>query len=160
MKIALVGYGQMGHMIEQCAKKNGHEVVATIDPIASDASVKISQNDSNALVSAVKESGAEGVIEFSHPSVVMQNIKALLPLKLPLVVGTTGWKDKEAEVSQLALECGGTIMRSANFSVGVNLFYKIVQSFFNAKTTSIILCVLVCFSLEFHTIYRVCFILL
>ena len=127
MKIALVGYGQMGHMIEQCAKKFGHEVVATIDPIAADASVKIPQNDPNALVSAVKESGAEGVIEFSHPSVVMQNIKALLPLKLPLVVGTTGWKDKEAEVSQLALECGGTLMRSANFSVGVNLFYKIVQ---------------------------------
>ena len=50
----------MGHMIEQNEKKNGHEVVATIDPNASDASIKISQNDSNALVSAVKESGAEG----------------------------------------------------------------------------------------------------
>lgn len=127
MKIALVGYGQMGHMIEQCAKKFGHEVVATIDPIASDASVKIPSGDMTALVQAVKDSGAEGVIEFSHPSVVMENIKALLPLQLPLVVGTTGWKDKEAEVAGLASECGGTIMRSANFSVGVNLFYKVVQ---------------------------------
>ena len=47
MKIALVGYGQMGHMIEQCAKKFGHEVVATIDPIAADASVKIPQSVTN-----------------------------------------------------------------------------------------------------------------
>lgn len=127
MKIALVGYGQMGHMIEQCAKKIGHQIVATIDPVASDATNKIPTGNAEALVKVVIDSGAEGIIEFSHPLAVMDNIKALLPLKLPLVVGTTGWKDYEAEVAKIAASTGGTIMRSANFSVGVNMFYRIVE---------------------------------
>lgn len=127
MKIALVGYGKMGHMIEQCAKRAGHEVVATIDVLAEDASVKVPAGDGEAVARAVKSSGAEGIIEFSHPSAVMGNIKALLPLGIPLVVGTTGWNDKKAEVSELASSTGGTIMTSANFSIGVNMFYKIVE---------------------------------
>ena len=127
MKIALVGYGKMGHMIEMCAKKAGHEVVATIDVMAEDATNKIPAGDAEALKRAVKSSGAEGVIEFSHPSAVMDNIKALLPLGLPIVVGTTGWNDKHEEVNKLAADCGGVIMTSANFSIGVNMFYKIVE---------------------------------
>ena len=62
MKIALVGYGKMGHMIEQCALRAGHEVVVTIDSFAKDASCLIPQNDSSALCRAVKSSGAEGII--------------------------------------------------------------------------------------------------
>lgn len=127
MKIALVGYGKMGHMLEQAAVSQGHAVVATIDPFAEDAKYKVAPGDTQAIVDAVKESGAEGIIEFTHPASVMGNIKALLPTKLPLVVGTTGWNDKHEEVAKLAAECGGTIMTSANFSIGVNLFYKIVE---------------------------------
>lgn len=126
MKIALVGYGKMGHMIADCAKSLGHEVVATVDVIAEDASVKVASGDYNAVARAVKSSGAEGVIEFSHPTAVMGNIKALLPLGLPVVVGTTGWNDKMDEVDKLAAECGGIIMTSSNFSIGVNMLYKIV----------------------------------
>ncbi len=127
MKIALVGYGKMGHMIEQAAKRAGHEVVATIDVAAEDASVKIAAGDGEAVVRAVKSSGADGIIEFSHPTAVMGNIKALLPLGLPIVVGTTGWNDKKDEVAELAKNVGGAIMTSANFSIGVNMFYKIVE---------------------------------
>lgn len=127
MKIALVGYGKMGHMIEQCAKKNGHEIVATIDPFASDASCKVASGDENTIVRAVKSSGAEGIIEFTNPSSVIANIKALLPLGLPLVVGTTGWNDKHEEIAALAKQVGGTIMTAGNFSIGVNMFYKIVE---------------------------------
>lgn len=127
MKIALVGYGKMGHMIEQCAKKAGHEVVATIDVIAEDATYKVPAGDGAAVARAVKSSGAEGIIEFSHPTAVMGNIEALLPLGLPLVVGTTGWNNKFDEVAKMAANCGGTIMTSANFSIGVNMFYKIVE---------------------------------
>lgn len=126
MKIALVGYGKMGHMIEECAKSLGHEIVATIDIIADDASCKVPANDGDAIVRAVKSSAAEGVIEFSHPTSVMGNIKALLPLGLPIVVGTTGWNDKMDEVNKMAGECGGIIMTSSNFSIGVNMLYKIV----------------------------------
>lgn len=127
MNIALVGYGKMGHMLEQTALSLGHTIVATVDPFAADASCKIAAGDSKAMAAAVKESGAEGVIEFTSPASVIQNIEALLPLKLPLVVGSTGWKEKEADIASLASSCGGTIMRSANFSIGVNLFYKIVE---------------------------------
>lgn len=127
MKIALVGYGKMGHMIEQCAKKNGHEIVVTVDNFAEDASCKIATGDTDAIVRAVKSSGAEGIIEFTNPSCVIENIKALLPLGLPLVVGTTGWNDKHEEIAEFANEVGGTIMTAGNFSIGVNMFYKIVE---------------------------------
>lgn len=127
MKIALVGYGKMGHMLESTALSFGNEVVTTIDVIAKDAKVNVASGDYGAVAKAVIESGAEGVIEFTHPSSVMGNINALLPTKLPIVVGTTGWNDKQAEVAELAAKCGGTIMTSANFSIGVNLFYKIVE---------------------------------
>ena len=127
MKIALVGYGKMGHMVEQCAKRAGHEVCVTIDTVSEDAKVKIASGDTEALTRAVKSSGAEGIIEFSHPSVVIQNIKALLPLGLPLIVGTTGWNDKHEEIAKYASEVGGTIMTAGNFSIGVNMFYKIVE---------------------------------
>ena len=127
MKIALVGYGKMGHMIENCAKRAGHEVVATIDTFAEDAGVKIATGDSEALARAIKSSGAEGIIEFTHPTAVIANVKALLPLGLPLVVGTTGWNDKHEEIAAYAKEVGGTLMTAGNFSIGVNMFYKIVE---------------------------------
>lgn len=127
MKIALVGYGKMGHMIESCAKSLGHEVVATIDVMAEDASVIVKSGDVKAVADAVKNSGADGVIEFSHPSAVMGNLKALIPLRIPVVVGTTGWGDKEEEIEDLCKSTGGTVMRSSNFSIGVNMFYKIVE---------------------------------
>ena len=127
MKIALVGYGKMGHMVESCAKSLGHDIVSTIDVSSEDATVRISPGDEKSLYSAVKSSGADGVIEFSHPSSVMGNIKALLPLRLPIVVGTTGWSDRIQEVRKLALESGGTIVASANFSIGVNMLYRIVE---------------------------------
>lgn len=127
MKIALVGYGKMGHMIAECAKTLGHEVVATVDVVSEDATVKVSVGDYDAVARAVKSSGAEGVIEFSHPTAVMGNIKALLPLGLPIVVGTTGWNDKHAEVDALAAKCGGIIMTSSNFSIGVNMLLKIID---------------------------------
>ena len=126
MNIALVGYGQMGHMIHACAEKAGHKVVLTADVMASDASFIIPSEDSTlakkSLAEAIKNSGAEGIIEFSHPSAVVNNIVTLLPLKLPMVVGTTGWKDKEAEVASYAASCGGNPLSSGNFSVGVNMF--------------------------------------
>lgn len=127
MKIALVGYGKMGHMLEQTAKRFGHDVVATVDVVAPDATVLVPAGDGKALAQAVQRSGAEGVIEFSHPSAVMQNIEALLPLSLPVVVGTTGWNSRMQEVAALAAQTGGTIMHSANFSIGVNMFYRIVE---------------------------------
>ncbi len=127
MKIALVGYGKMGHMIEQTAINAGHAVVTTIDAFADDAKLKIKPGDTASMIEEIKKSGAEGVIEFTHPTSVIENIKAILPTGLPLVVGTTGWNDKKDDIKKLAEQCGGTIMTTANFSIGVNVFYKIVE---------------------------------
>ena len=126
MKIALVGYGKMGLMLRNAAESCGHEVVVTIDVANKAADVIVPVGDGKAVAEAVKNSGAEGVIEFTHPTAVMENIKNLLPLGIPLVVGTTGWNDKFAEVEALAKECNGVILAGGNFSVGVNLLYKII----------------------------------
>lgn len=127
MKIALVGYGKMGHMIESCAKSKGHEVVATVDILAKNATNLVKAGDYDAVAEAVKNSGAEGVIEFTHPSSVIGNLKALIPLGLPLVCGTTGWAKSEGEIEKLCASANCTLMRSSNFSIGVNMFYKIVE---------------------------------
>lgn len=127
MKIALVGYGKMGHMIETCAREMGHEIVCTIDVAAKDATNLVKAGDGDAVTQAVKASGAEGVIEFSHPTAVLGNLKALIPLGLPVVCGTTGWAKSEAEIENLCASTNGICMRSSNFSIGVNMFYKIVE---------------------------------
>lgn len=125
MKIAIVGYGKMGHKVRAAAESLGHCAAVTVDTIAPDADVRCT--DGLSLAEAVKASGAEGVIEFSHPSAVMGNLRALVPLKLPIVAGTTGWASGEAEIAALCAKCGGVVMRSSNFSIGVNMFYRIVQ---------------------------------
>jgi 4-hydroxy-tetrahydrodipicolinate reductase len=124
MRIALVGYGKMGHMIAAAAKARGHQVVCTVDLFAEDASC-VTQ-DPAVMVEAIVSSKAEGIIEFSHPASVMGNIRAILPTRIPLVVGTTGWKDNLAEVTELVELNKTTLFHAANYSVGVNLFYKIV----------------------------------
>lgn len=125
MKIALVGYGRMGHIIEETAMNAEHDVVATIDTAAPDASVRVESAEEAAK--AVFASGADGIIEFTSPGAVVGNLRALLPLRIPLVVGTTGWDSFRGEIASLAASCGGTVMTSANFSIGVNMFYKIVE---------------------------------
>lgn len=125
MKIALVGYGKMGHMIEAAAVQCGHDVVCTVDLFADDASCITS--DTAVMVKAVKDSGAEGIIEFSHPASVMQNISALVPARVPMVVGTTGWKDNLPSITEQVGLNKTALLHAANFSVGVNLFYKIVE---------------------------------
>lgn len=127
MKIALVGYGKMGHMIEQCAKTMGHEIAAAVDICAKDATDIVAAGDYQAVAKAVEKSGADGVIEFSHPSSVVGNLSALIPLGIPVVVGTTGWLEREAEIDALCKKTSGVALRSSNFSIGVNMFYKIVE---------------------------------
>jgi len=124
MKLALIGYGKMGHMIAAAAAARGHTVVCSVDPFAQDATCRTS--DARVMVDAIVTSGAEGVIDFSHPSSVFSNMQAVIPTAIPLVVGTTGWQDRLAEVRDQVSSCKSSLLYSANFSVGVNLFYKLV----------------------------------
>ncbi len=124
MRIALVGYGKMGHMIAKACETRGHTVACTVDLFAQDASCITS--DHAEMARSVLGSGAEAVIEFSHPASALGNIRALVPTGIPLVVGTTGWKDSLPEVASLVEREGSRLLHAANFSVGVNLFYRIV----------------------------------
>ncbi len=124
MKIALIGYGKMGHMIAKAAVLRGHEIVCTVDPFAPDATCVTSDNA--VMLKAIKDSLAEGAIDFSHPSSVFSNMNSLIPTGLPLVVGTTGWLDKVADIRLAVESAGSSLLYSANFSVGVNIFYQMV----------------------------------
>ncbi|MDX2470138.1 MAG: 4-hydroxy-tetrahydrodipicolinate reductase [SAR324 cluster bacterium] len=118
MKVALVGYGQMGKMIEACAIKRGDEVVARIDPYG-DADFK------DITAEAVKD--AEVVICFTQPNVALENISKILALNKPLVMGTTGWTEQLEEVRSQVDQAGVGMVYSSNFSLGVNLFFRMVK---------------------------------
>lgn len=127
MNIVIVGYGKMGRLIKSVAEQKNHTVTASVDVAAADATVRVAPGDAEAVARAVKSAKADGIVEFSSPSAVVANIKALLPLGIPLVVGTTGWDDALPEITALAKNCGGVLLHASNFSIGVNMFYKIVE---------------------------------
>jgi 4-hydroxy-tetrahydrodipicolinate reductase len=120
MNLALVGYGKMGKMIEACAVARGHTLVCRVDPFAPDA-------DAKTIADAALEN-ADVVIEFTRPDSAMENIQQLLERGLPTVVGTTGWHDKLDYVSGLVAQKAGSLLWSSNFSLGVNLFYRVAQA--------------------------------
>ena len=109
MKIALVGYGKMGKIIDEIAVSRGHEVVAKLD----------------ATPTAELLNGADVAIEFSQPEAAFNNIKICLENKIPVVCGTTGWLEKKPEIEKIALENGTGFIYGSNFSLGVNLFFAL-----------------------------------
>jgi 4-hydroxy-tetrahydrodipicolinate reductase len=113
MKIALIGYGKMGREIEKMAMDRGHEIV-----------LKISADN---LSDLTKEnlSKADVAIEFSTPHTVVDNIKRCAEINLPIVVGTTAWYNEFEQVKTIIAEKDSALFYSTNFSIGVNLFFKI-----------------------------------
>lgn len=114
MKIALVGYGKMGHMIEQIALQRGHEIVSIIDID------NVQDFESDAFRSA------EAVIEFTAPSAAYSNVMRCFAAGRKVVSGSTGWlADHEEEIKRLCREEGKTLLWSSNFSLGVAIFSAI-----------------------------------
>jgi len=113
MKIALLGYGKMGKIIEKIATDRKHEIVLIID------------HDNLHDLTAENLQKADVAIEFSTPATVLSNIGHCFKAGLPVVVGTTGWYDQLALVKQQCEENNGTIIYGSNFSVGVNIFFHI-----------------------------------
>ncbi len=109
MRIALVGYGKMGKIIDEIATKRGHEVVARL-------------NESPTFENL---SNPDVVIEFSNPEVAFNNIKTCLENKIPVICGTTGWLTQKPEIEQIALANDSAFMYGSNFSLGVNLFFEL-----------------------------------
>ena len=111
MKIALIGYGKMGHMIEQIALERGHEIVSIIDVD------NIEDFDSPAFASA------DVAIEFTDPTAAFANYQRAFAHNVKVVSGSTGWmQDHKAEVERMCTEGGQTLFWASNFSIGVAIF--------------------------------------
>jgi 4-hydroxy-tetrahydrodipicolinate reductase len=119
MKIAITGYGKMGRITEKLAVENGHEVVSTIDP--SVGSAKFKELNEESL------HGADVSIDFTVPAIVLENIDFYIKYGINAVIGTTGWYEYLAEVKEKVEESEIGLIWSGNFSIGVNLFFRIIK---------------------------------
>lgn len=113
MNIALFGYGKMGKEIERLAIQRKHNIVLTVE------------EDNYDLLTANDLSKADVAIEFSTPGSVVENITTCLNANLPIVVGTTGWHDQLDKIKKLTKQKKGSLFYATNFSLGVNLFFKL-----------------------------------
>nr|NQU93175.1 4-hydroxy-tetrahydrodipicolinate reductase [Bacteroidota bacterium] len=113
MKIALLGYGKMGRTIHKVAGDKGHEVVAIID------------NENDWLEKTDELCQADVAIEFSLPDAAPQNIARCFDVNLPVACGTTGWETHVEYLKQRCQKENQSIITASNFSMGVNIFYRI-----------------------------------
>lgn len=109
MKIALLGYGKMGKVIERIALERGHEIV-------------LKKDESNTYDGL---ENADVAIDFSVPMVAVENITEAFNQNLPVICGTTGWLERYDEVVKLCQEKNGAFLYGSNFSLGVNLFFEL-----------------------------------
>jgi 4-hydroxy-tetrahydrodipicolinate reductase len=112
MKIALIGYGKMGHEIERIALERGHQIVSTIDI----------NNPEN--FQSEKFRSAEVAIEFTRPETALENYHKCFATNIPVVSGTTGWLEHMDEI-KAACKKGQTFFYASNFSLGANLFFTL-----------------------------------
>ena len=117
-KLALVGYGRMGRLVEQLAPTHGFEVALRLDEF---------NNQAGAGLTAENFSGIDAAIDFSIPEVVADNAVRIAELGIPLAIGTTGWQDEIDRVREAVERHRSGLVYGANFSVGVNAFYRVVQ---------------------------------
>ena len=115
MKIALVGYGKMGKIIDEIATQRNHEIVARLNESPTSGNLN----------------NADVVIEFSNPEVAFNNIKTCLENNIPVICGTTGWLDQKPEIEKIAAENNTAFLYGSNFSLGVNLFFALNEKLAN-----------------------------
>lgn len=113
MNIALLGYGRMGHEIEQAAAQRGHNVILRID------------RDNEADFTAAGAAGAEVAIEFTGPDSAVAMIRKALSFGLPVVSGSTGWSGEYDKIAAYCREINGSFIHSSNFSIGVNILFRL-----------------------------------
>ena len=119
MKIAVIGYGKMGHEVENVAKAKGINV-ATID-----------SNEDSANFKEINEESMKDVdvcVDFTHPDSVIGNVEKISKLKKSIVIGTTGWYDKLNYVKKIIEQSNIGFIYASNFSIGVNMFFKIIEN--------------------------------
>jgi 4-hydroxy-tetrahydrodipicolinate reductase len=118
MKLALIGFGAMGQLVAAEARKSGDEAVPVLT--SKDGALPVEQLSE-------KLRGHDVAVDFSVGEAVLKNIEACARAKVCLVEGTTGWKQHESSARQIMTEYSGAMVYGANFSIGVNLFYRIAK---------------------------------
>ena len=113
MRVAIIGYGKMGHEIEQVLLERGHSVALIID-----------QDNAHDL-RAEKLAGVDVAIEFTTPATAYTNVRTCIECGTPVVSGTTGWHDRLAELQALCRERGSSMIWSSNYSLGVNITFRL-----------------------------------
>ena len=113
MKIALIGYGKMGRIIEKIALQRGHTIVSTIDI----------DNQEDFFSEAFRS--ADVAIEFSTPTVAFDNYQKCFAAGIPVVSGSTGWTHRLGEIKKQCEDEGKTFFYASNFSIGVNIFFSV-----------------------------------
>jgi len=111
MKIALIGYGKMGHEVEKAARARQHDIVVTID----------NPKEWEERLDLLKQ--AEVAIDFSQPDQVVGNIHRCFDLHIPIVVGTTAWQDHFEEIKARCMAEGQSLFTAPNFSIGMNIMF-------------------------------------
>ncbi|HWB31197.1 MAG TPA: 4-hydroxy-tetrahydrodipicolinate reductase [Vicinamibacterales bacterium] len=115
MRILLIGHGRMGKLVEQLAREHGCEVAA------------IAEVD-RPVAAALEQAGAVDVaIDFSQPAAVAGNLPVLAARGVSVVIGTTGWQDREREMREVASQAGIGVLAAANFSLGMHVFAVVVE---------------------------------
>jgi len=119
MNLALLGYGKMGKTIATLAPQRGFEVRLVMD---------VDVNAQGQGITPQKFQGIDVCIEFTTPDAVFENIRRVAGLGVNLVVGTTGWHNRLEEVRKIIESAGVGMVYSSNFSIGVNLFYRLARA--------------------------------
>lgn len=113
MNILILGYGKMGKIISEIAETRGHTIAAKINI---DNRHELDQLDPKAI---------DAAIEFSQPEAAIENIKWAIERGIPVISGTTGWISKKPEINRYTLEKNGAFFYASNYSIGVNVFFKV-----------------------------------
>ncbi|MBX2815464.1 MAG: 4-hydroxy-tetrahydrodipicolinate reductase [Saprospiraceae bacterium] len=113
MRIALLGYGKMGKIIDRKASEKGHEVVLRVDLNGPDS------------LDDIHADQVDVAIEFTNPEIAPIHIAHCIEGGIPIVVGSTGWYDQYEALSQLCLDRQASLFTATNFSIGVNIFFAV-----------------------------------
>lgn len=118
LNLALLGHGKMGSAVARIAPGRGFDLRLILE---------IDSNRNGVGITEENFSGIDVAIDFTQPDVVVENIRRLAALGVSLVVGTTGWNDRFAEVEKIVADSGIGLVHAANFSIGVQLFYRLAR---------------------------------
>ena len=119
INLALLGYGKMGKTLAQLAPQRDFEVRLAMD---------VDVNAQGQGITREKFQGVDVCVDFTTPDAVLGNIRAVAALGINLVVGTTGWTAQRDEVRRVVEQAGIGMVYAANFSIGVNLFYRLARA--------------------------------